>query len=382
MKPIRSKWGLNMTRKSFLLTMLGLVVTALSVPTITNAQSNDFAAHYNRYLFFDSGLATRSAGMGGAYSALRGGEMGFLGNPASMGFVENQYMIIKGGLDEVSSNASRDYYGSGPATTNNEVDIWDVGGGYAYPFQWGAIGAYYNYREDEIDQASYNFANRTASETSDLERHLVSLTGAYRANEFMSVGYRYSYHDWDSDTKANEIAPNPGPLFNYSEDFSGHKNHIGLQYGLNEMLFFGLDGYYGIADWDVSGGGDGDADDWGIRGGAAWHLATEMPITLALDLKWESRDGDFSPGDTDEDLWGVHLGGEIEVTEEYALRLGYRFESFDYEEDLGYDSNPDVSGYTAGIGYKYENYVIDYGLIYTDTGDSDLMHVFGLTYEF
>ncbi|MGI6455930.1 MAG: hypothetical protein ACOX5R_09980 [bacterium] len=44
-----------------------------------------FFAHYNQYLFHDTGISPRSMGMGGAYSALRGLEMGNLGNPGCPG---------------------------------------------------------------------------------------------------------------------------------------------------------------------------------------------------------------------------------------------------------------------------------------------------------
>lgn len=381
MKTISSVRGFtNMKRKwipVLVLSLLGAVI----LPTVASAQNNDFSAHYNRYLFYNLGLSARSAGMGGAYSALRGGELGLIGNPASLGFIEKRVLMLQGDLDEITGTSAQNFTGT-PTMGHADTELWSVGGGFAYPFAWGGLGLTYNYRDDDSEAGPYSGFPTFGSE-GNLDRHAVSFTAAYRYMEGLSFGYRYSYIDWQSDSELIEIAPNPGVWFGVSEDFSGHRNQVGLQYTLRENLIFGLDGYYGIGDWEVGGAGEGDADSWAVRGGVAWNPMVDLPLLLAMDIKFENRELDFSTSNTEEDLFGVHLGAEYEIYDNLYLRGGYQFEDFDYEEDAGFGADPSVSGFTGGLGYVYEEITLDYGFIYSDTGgEGDFMHVFGLSYEF
>jgi len=168
------------------------------------------------------------------------------------------------------------------------------------------------------------------------------------------------------------------------EEFSGHRNQFGIQYSANEILMLGLDGYFGLGDWDVKGGPSGDADSWAVRAGVAWNPLVDLPLLIAFDVKYENRELDISGGGAEDDLWGIHLGAEYEVIENLYLRGGYLYENFDYtEKSTGFDANPSVNGFSGGLGYIYDNITLDYGFIYTDTGgDGDFMHVFGLIYEF
>ncbi|MEW6237660.1 MAG: hypothetical protein AB1656_19930 [Candidatus Omnitrophota bacterium] len=370
-----------MNRKWMPIFILGALSVLWLTPMAVQAQGNDFNAHYHRYLFYNLGMSARSAGMGGAYSALRGGELGLLGNPASLGFLENRLAILKGDLDEISGSTSLPSPNArGFDSSTSDSNIWSIGAGGAYPFEWGALGLNYNYRDDDRDIGSFDRGTFDMGMSSEVSRHDISLSAAYRYMDELSFGYRYSYIDWNMDTNITDLT-NFGSLPGVEEEFSGHRNQFGVQYSVNETLMLGLDGYLGLGDWDVNGGSSGDADSWAVRAGAAWNPLIDLPLLIAFDVKYENRE--FTGGGTEDDLWGLHLGAEYEVIENLYLRAGYLFEDFDYTENSGFGASPSVSGFSGGLGYMYEAISLDYGFLYTDTGgDGDFMHVFGLVYEF
>ncbi len=371
-----------MTRYRLTLLALGVAAVSLFVPPIADAQ-DDYYALYNRFQYHHVGLSARSAGMGGVYSALSGGELGLLGNPASLGFSESPFLMLEGELEDVASDISVDA-GFGPVAEEADTDIWSIGAGFSYPFEWGGLGIHYNHREDDHDSDVYDLGPFGVKRGGDLEREYISLGGGYRVNEQWAIGYRYSYIDWDQDIKWDAVRAAPGLAFpTVSEDFEGHKNHFGLQYRANEMITLGLDGYYGIGDLDSNiTTGDIDSDSWAVRGGIAWELE-EIPLLLALDLNFENRELDGRGADTDEDLFGLHLGAEYEVVENLFLRAGYQYEDIDFEDRPALiDESPSIGAYTAGIGYEYDRFTFDYGFIYTDTGSGDITHIFGIGIHF
>ncbi len=381
-----------MIRHRLTVLALGVLASVFLLPPVAGAQ-DDYYALYNRYQFHHIGVSARSVGMGGVYSALTGGDMGLVGNPASLGFQEERYVRFQADIGDLSSDISaEDPFTNALLAKQADADLLTLGGGIAYPFEWGGLSLYYDYRDDDIDYNSFRMSSGTLSQDGELERHSISFAGGYRAREDIAVGYRYSYIDWDSDTKGNLDGLIP-IAFSTDEEFEGHRNHFGVQYQANEAVMFGLDGIYGFGDRDITSivtlGGPaitdtgGDADSWAVRGGVAWQ-ADQLPLLLALDLNFENRDLSGSVEDADEDLWGVHLGAEYEVYENLFLRAGYSYEDFDFEDrPNAIEESPTVGSYTAGLGYRYEQFSIDYGFVWSDTGSSgDFTHVVGIGFRF
>lgn len=372
-----------MIRNRLAIIALSICTAALLVPT-ASAQ-NDFSALYNRYLSHSTVMSARSAAMGGVYTALQGREMGLLGNPASVGLTEERFALLRGDYREVSSHIGLEDPGipGRIIARDNEAEIWDVGGGVTYPFDWGGLGVMYDYRSDEVESDVFPTSIARLMQESDLERHNIALTGAYRVNEMAAVGYRYSYIDMDNSTDLMMVGPGPAAnLATIEEEFSGHKNHAGVQYMMNEIITLGLDGYYGFGDYDTTGG-DHDSDSYAIRGGAAWKYSEDYPLLVALDLNWENRELDGSGADLDDELWAIHLGAEYEVYDNFFLRAGYQMEDFDYQDSpLGIDESPSISTWSLGFGWLSDQFSVDYGFMYYDTGAGDMMHVVGLGYSF
>jgi long-subunit fatty acid transport protein len=374
---------MNMIRIRLAKIAFSVCAAALMVPSFASAQ-NDFYALYNRHLSHSTMLSPRSAAMGGVYSALKGGDMGLLGNPASVGMTEERYATILGNFMEVSSDISMMDPGLGTnLTSKTEADLWGVGVGFTMPYEWGGLGLMYDYRSDDYDSDAFNASIGRLVQSSDLERHSVGVTGAYRFQDNMAVGYRYSFIDWDNDLDLTMVSPGPvANLATIKEDFTGHKNHVGYQVQANELVTLGLDGYYGFGDQDSSLG-DADSDSYAIRAGAAWMYGSDMPLLVALDVKYESRDLDGIGLNVDDDLWGIHVGVEYEVQDDIFLRCGYQLEDFDYQDSLNaINESPTISTWSLGFGYTTEQFTLDYGFMYVDTGDADMVHVIGLGMKF
>ncbi|MDX9754158.1 MAG: outer membrane beta-barrel protein [bacterium] len=373
-----------MIRNRLAILALGITAVAFLVPSFAYAQ-NDFYPHYNRYLSHGSMLSPRTAAMGGAYSALRGGEMGLVGNPASIAFSEERYAALLGDYIEVSSDISMVDPGLGTTlASKTEADLWGIGAGVTWPFVWGGLGLMYDYRSDDYDSDVFPASIGRLIQSGDVERHNIGLTGGYKFDDQLAVGYRYNYIDSNNDTAVDYIGPGPAAnLVSIGEDFTGHKNHLGAQYMANEMFTFGLDGYYGIGDLDSNVTGDSDADSYAIRAGAAWTYDQTIPLLVALDINYESREIDGRMANVDDDLWGIHLGAEYEMVDNFFLRAGYQMEDFDYEDHIAaINESPTVSTWSLGLGYQYEQFSIDYGFMYSDTGDADMMHVIGIGFRF
>jgi len=144
-----------------------------------------------------------------------------------------------------------------------------------------------------------------------------------------------------------------------------------------------LDGYYGLGDRDSDLMGNADADSWSIRGGVAWRFLEDIPLLAAMDLNYENRDLDGGLNDNEEDFFSLHLGLEYEAYENLFIRAGYRYEDIEFDSpSTNIFEERSISGYSAGLGYKYGQFKIDYAFVFTDTASSDMGHYVGLGIEF
>ncbi|MBI1390183.1 MAG: hypothetical protein GC154_17220 [bacterium] len=371
-----------MIRGCVKLLALGLISTVCLGTSPAQAQ-NDYEALYNRYLYHYVGVPARSAAMGGAYTALKGGDMALYGNPASLGFQKDTYLSVKGGLRDVSSDSSLDIGGFSDVSTINN-DLWDAGLGLVYPFEWGALSVSYDYSKDEADSDSFNILGSRFKTSSELERHTISLGGGYSINECWAIGYRYSFITWDRDSVLRDVgAFVPTTVASWSDDFDGHRNHFGTQYEYGAYRF-GLDGMFGLGDSSNDAAGDSDRDEWGVRGGAAYDFSEQFPMLVTLDLSFDNRDQDGGGFNNSEDLFGVHVGAEYEAVENLFVRAGYMYEDYSYDDDANaFKADAGISGYTAGLGYSWNQFTLDYGFMFMDVGgDGDLVHVFNIGYHF
>ena len=369
-----------MMRHRLILLALGLFVAVSMLPSIAEAQSNDFHALYNRVKFHQLSLSARSVGMGGAYSALSGGEMGLTGNPAALGFLEVPFVMLEGDIEDIASDLT---FLNPNAPVEGEAQLWSIGVGGAYPLEWGTVGLQYAYRNDELESEAAPSALGLIEQDGDLDRNILSVAFAHACYEDLAFGTKLTYIDWDSTTDINVTRPAPFQLVSLDEDFSGFRGQFGLQYLAHPQLTLGLDGYFGLGERDSNALGDADADSMSIRGGLAWQAVEDIPLLIALDISYDNFDLDGGGNDTDEDLIGIHLGAEYEVYENLFLRAGYQFEDYDYDDSsAGVSQSFTVGGYSVGLGYHYEQFTFDYAFMYVDTGSADLVHYFGVGYEF
>ncbi len=380
----RSMRGLLDMKRSYATVLtLGLVSTLFLAPMASQAQ-DDYLALYNRYLFHHIGLNARSAAMGGAYTALKGGDMALSGNPASLGFQTERYIGAEGGFEDVTSDSSLDL-GGPTASELNETEIWGAGLGLVYPFEWGALALNYHYRDDDLETDEYFLLGTRFEQEGSLERHDISLGYGYAINECFTIGYRYSYIDWDRDTSLIDVgAFVPTTIATINDEFQGHRNQFGMQYEYGENWRFGFDGMYGLGEREIDSLGEADADSWHVRGGVAYDFAEYVPLIVTLDLNFENRELDGAGQDIEDDLLGVHIGAEYEVYENLFVRAGYQVEDIDYQDEINaIDEDVEVSGFSGGLGYEWDQFTFDYGVMFIDTGaDGDLMHVFGVGYRF
>lgn len=373
-----------MTNHRLSILAAAILIGVTSIP-MTAVAEEDFLSLYNEYLFHQLKNSPRSAGMGNAYSALQGADMSFSGNPASLGFLEERYVGLEGGYEELLGSNSIDLGALGSDSASQEGEMWDVGIGVAYPFEWGGLALNYGYRDDDVESENFNVGGARYEIEQELERHNVSLTGGYRVNEQFAVGYRYSYITWDQEGALMQTGGFPArAVGNLGEDFDGHRNHAGLQYMVNDCWVIGFDGMYGLGERDFDSGGDADADSWFVRGGMAYTFLNQLPLTLAMDIKFEQLDLDGAGANVDEEIWGVHLGAEYEVYEQLFLRAGYQLEDFNYDDGPNaIDFSQTLNGLTGGLGYEWNDVSFDYSIFWNDTGHGgDLIHVFGVGYHF
>lgn len=372
-----------MTRYFKHLLALGITAAAVIVPSHVNAQ-DDFRALYERFLFHEVGVNARSAAMGGAYSALQGGDMGISGNPASLGFLVDPYFALDFSQQNLSEDGlvSGGFNDPGFSRAEFESEMFTIGGGVAYPFEWGGLALQYSYRDDQVDSENALFPSGNAhQEPSDLERHAISLSGGYRLQDVWSVGYRYSYTDIQQDLEFNLTRPQPGfNEFRTSRDVEGHNSHVGMQYMYNDNVVLGLDGTFGFGDRTI-GNTDWDNDSWSIRGGFAASPLADYPLLLAFDLSYTSLEVDLAGSNIEDDIIGVHLGGEYEAMDNLFLRAGYRFEDYDYQAAAVSD-DPSVNSLTAGFGYLFNQFTLDYGFQWSDTNDGDISNFVSLGFRF
>lgn len=379
-----------MSRKNVILVALGILSTFAFGPSPAQAQ-NDFYALYNRYRFHQVGYSARSAAMGGAYSAMQDAENSLLGNPAALGFQERPF--ITGGFDweDVASDIQFD---GAVDPVEGESELWNVNFGGLYPFEWGAVSLQYGYRWDDLESGLTNlpyFGNRLKLD-GDSNRHFGGLGVGYQVMDNLSLGYRFGYFDYELDrTWIWGLPGAPMTWDSFNDDFQGHRHQLGAQYVVNEQLTLGVDGSFAFGDCDTTsqlfGKFNEDADSYAVRGGVAWKALADIPLLLALDVSFDRYEKD-GVGKNDEDLVGIHFGAEYEVYENLFLRAGYQYENYDYQDQTGLSAYPmidesfDVGGYSAGIGYKYNQVNFDYGFMYLDTGSGDTAHYFSIGYEF
>ncbi|MBZ0257335.1 hypothetical protein K8I31_14800, partial [bacterium] len=329
--------------KLFILSLISTICMGTLAPV--HAQ-NDYEALYNRRLYHQLSVSARSAAMGGAYTALRGGDMALYGNPASLGFQKNPYLAIRGGYRDLSSDSTLELGGfSDTSTINNE--LWTTGVGLVYPFEWGALGISYDYSTDDSDSDTFYLLGSRFKTSSELERHNISFGAGYGINECLVTGYRYSFINWYRDYELNDVGSFvPTQVAYWSDDFDGHRNQFGAQYEYGAYRF-GMDGMFGIGESTSKFSGKSDRDEWSVRGGVAYDFSENYPLVLTLDLSYESRDQEGRNFNNSEETWGVHFGAEYELKENLFARAGYMHEDYSYDDDVNiFSANTGLNGYT------------------------------------
>ncbi|MGI6458132.1 MAG: outer membrane beta-barrel protein [bacterium] len=388
---------------------ISLFICLISTAGITEAQ-DDFFALYHRYLYHETMRSPRAMGMGGAYSALRGHDMGLFGNPATLGWQESYYLHLGGSYEEVSGEIMlQDLAVEGLGSISDAKSEINSGLiGLVVPSEWGGIGLLYHYRNDDADSSTNVVGGgKMIGYKSEAETNQGSVGSGFQMTDQLTLGYRYIYYDRDIYTWSGVIRPVvlATDYYTLHENFEGHNNHFGLQFMVNDQWSVGLEVTYGFGDqnYQFAPGhgtdlvGDSDPETWSVRSGAAWHLLPNLPLLLAADLRYEEYTLDDGIYNRDEELFGVHVGVEYEVIEHLFIRLGYKYEDIDFSDNFPLniplptgtppmqyiiDENVSYSSYTAGLGYSIGQFNIDYALQVSDTGGKDWYHYIGFGFSF
>ena len=129
-----------------------------------------------------------------------------------------------------------------------------------------------------------------------------------------------------------------------------------------------------------------------------WDAAA---LFFGVDYAYQRSRGnltEFSPGvviggNENGDDYGVHLGGEYRITDQFALRGGIRwFEvtSYDFERPDVKELSGTLNGfaYSAGAGYTFQSCSddpilrVDYGLEDSEIGNGGWQHLVTVTVPF
>lgn len=371
----------------------------------------------------------RILGLGGAYAAASGDRDGLVGNPAALGFARDIHLSLDGGWTQMDAQ--------GPDLFVADDTDGDYGHGrigYVLPIlDLFTLGLGFERREGEDDYGQGDY---------DFDRNVLMLTFAKDVVEdVFSIAYRFHWFDddWSGSRQGAEAAlPNPpwALVVPYSWDTKvdneAFLHTLGAQWRALENLTFGLLFEYGHGDPDLSerlvlgepyflseatppppavrqalltafendvlpvlrsdytlNSGDGDQDEFHVRGGVAWTPREGWPL-FTLDLAYRSADIEWDYLELERDVFSVHTGAEHRFNEYLTGRLGYSFANVDVDVDVKnagirdrYSEDLDVHTISTGLTIHIQRFLINYGFaLAIDDEDENMMHYAGVAYSF
>ena len=315
-------------KKSIMLVALFLVIGLIYTSSIEAIDSSAGGAGGQ---FLTVGPGARPSGMGGAFVGLANDINTLWWNPAGMGFFTSPEMMFM--HDESFQEISYEYlaYVHRPVFANQLV----FGG-----------SAYYVNEASNINKTTISSFQSGASLGSFDAWDLALTVGVgYKWTEDLSVGANLRYIHEDID--------------NYSAAAFG--SDFGLLYKVPSMPGFSMGLSAQNIGTDLKFKSRSDKSPINVRGGFGYVRALRADkdrLSLVLDLN--------APVD---DAFYVQGGGEYWVNNMFSMRVGYNGQSDDAS-----------SGLTAGAGFNYQNWFLDYA--FTTFGKLGDSHRASVTYKF
>lgn len=364
-----------MKLNSFLKPVLGgLLVVSSVAPVSFASDTEDFFLRQTENRYFPIELPARSVGMGGVFAGIKGDSMSVVGNPAGLGFIDGglidlgfQYETLDGFDPQSNSDGDIDLYRGLLLGAYSVTDNVVLGLGFVPSFGEG---------DDAFN--------------TDTDTITVPVSIAYQFDEYVSIGYGFSYinDDIDSDLLEGEMDP-------------GFMHRLGVLFAANDCTDIGLMGMYGHGDAEsraITGAAfDGDRDMWGIRAGLAWHY-TEA-LLMAIDLGYQANDMDgtttmtLMPGmprfgyEEELDILSVNAGVEYDVSEAWVVRTGLGYSHYDFESTdaalAARVSDSDIPHWAGGFSYSFTDALGADAAVQVRFGDEvDFLTGVSLNYSF
>ncbi len=365
-------------------------------PFVSADEVEDWMIESRLDRYYDLPKTARVVGMGGASWVTSNDISSVFGNPAGLGFATGPELGITYSHDEYSGRDSSfaPFIGGntgGTKAAGNPIFCNAEGrknqGGLQLVLPGGAGGSCGVFGFGAwVDDTNFDDCDDT-----DAQRYRFNAGYGLKLNDCLSLGYSLTYFNDDVEDRYSD----------YNLD-DGFRHDIGLQLRPGPGCTFGLRTFYahGNPDTDITtlGSDEGDLDSWGVEFGYSWQV---LPCTLlAASVDYQDREYDgiiYAPDQDeirsfDEEIkgWGFHVGLEQNYRDCLFPRLGYRYQTNDYDShQVGQyfrgrdDFESNYHAVSTGIGWAYNKCLtLDYGMEYRFIGDGDLNNTVTARFHF
>jgi opacity protein-like surface antigen len=226
---------------------------------------------------------------------------------------------------------------------------------------------------------------------SEANRYLLNAGYGYKVNDCFSFGYSLTYFNDEVD--------------DFYADYDledGFRHTFGLMLKPCPNAVFGVSTFFAHGNPDVKvpglGTRSGDLDSYGVEFGYSWQVLERTLLAASVDYTINEYDGsiydpfqdEFQSSDEQIKGWGFHVGLEQNYFDCLLARVGYRYQTNDYEnhlrgeffrDDQDYDAN--YHAISTGLGWVYNpSLTIDYGVEYRFIGDGDVNNTVTARFHF
>ncbi len=378
-------------RRFCLFCVLAAILILSWIPVVSADDIEDWIVESRLDRYYDLPMTARVVGMGGASWVTSNDISSIFGNPAGLGFVLGPEVGITYSHDEYSGedfsyeSIVHDLVGksAGDPIYRDSKARKNMGGlQLVLPcYSQGVFG--FGLWVDDT-----NFSD---IEGTDAERFILNAGYGYKVNDCLSIGYSLNYFNDDVEDHWSDY-----------ELEDGFRHNFGLQLRPCQGVTFGAMTYFAHGNPDTSidhlGSDENDLDAWGVEFGYSWQV---LPCTLlAASVDYQDRDGNgivYAPNQDeiqtfDEEIkgWGFHVGLEQNYRNCLFPRLGYRYQTNDYEaSQYGMffrdhsDFDYDYHAFSWGIGWAYNcNLSLDYAMEYRFVNDGDINNTVTARFHF
>ncbi len=378
-------------RRICLFVVLTIILCVSWIPISRADEIEEWIVESRLDRYYDLPKTARVVGMGGASLVTSSDISSVFGNPAGLGFVVGPEVGITYSHDEFSGTdfsyepfnyqdpdkAAGDPIYRGSKARKNMGGLQLVLPCYSRGvFGFGLW----------VDDADYSDIEDT-----DARRYILNAGYGYKVNDCLSIGYSLNYFNDDLDDDWGDY-----------ELEDGFRHNFGLQLRPCQGMTFGASTYFAHGNPETSishfGSDEDDLDAWGVEFGYSWQV---LPCTLlAASVDYQDRDGSgmiYAPNQDEvqrfnEDIkgWGFHVGMEQNYRDCLFPRLGYRYQTNDYDysqygeyfrDNGSFDAN--YHAVSWGLGWAYNcNLSLDYAMEYRFIGDGDINNTVTARFHF